>query len=77
MDSLIALLPVAVETVRIAFRTGAHVADVAERLDVFTEADESWSTVFAVSDVGSAEKALDTFHEEYVCIDLSPNLPQC
>ena len=66
VDSLIALLPVAIETVRIAFRTGAHVADVAERLDISSDTYESWSTIFAMADVGSAEEALNNFHQEYV-----------
>ena len=74
VDSLIALLPVAVETVRIAFRTGAHVADVADRLDVSSDANESWSTIFAVDDVEAAEKALDLFHQQYVRFFVSGNL---
>ncbi len=77
VDSLIALLPVAVETVRIAFRTGAHVADVAERLEILSDVYESWSTVFAVADVPSAEEALNKFHEGHVRITLHLELPQC
>ena len=66
VDSLIALLPVAVEMVRVAFRTGAHVADVAQRLEILSDRHESWSTVFAVADIDSAEEALNNFHHEHV-----------
>lgn len=77
VDSLIALLPVAVETVRIAFRTGAHVAHVAERLEILSHTNESWSTVFAVADAYSAEEALNNFHQENVDTNLHLELPQC
>lgn len=66
VDSLIALLPVAVETVRVAFRTGAHVADVARQLEILSDTYESWSTVFAVADTDSADEALKNFHHEHV-----------
>ena len=77
VDSLIALLPVAVETVRVAFRTGAHVADVAERLEILSDTHESWSTVFATADVPSAEEALASFHQEHVHSTLHLEVPQC
>lgn len=77
VDSLIALLPVAVETVRVAFRTGAHVADVAQRLEIFSDTYESWSTVFTVADIDSAEEALNKFHHEHVRKALHLQLPKC
>ena len=77
VDSLVALLPVAIETVRVAFRTGAHVADVAERLEILSDTSESWSTVFAVADIDSAEEALNNFHHEHVRITLHIELPPC
>ena len=61
-DSLTALLPLAVETVRIAFRTGAHVGKVAQQLAVDSE-NKSWSTLVA-TDEKSAQAALDSFHAE-------------
>ena len=75
VDSLIALLPVAIEMVRVAFRTGAQVADVAERLQIFSDTHESWSTVFATADVPSAEEALKSFHQEHVHSILHLELP--
>ena len=77
VDSLIALLPVAVETVRVAFRTGAHVADVAERLEILSDTHESWSTVFATPDVPSAEEALNNYHQENVHATHHLEVPQC
>lgn len=76
VDSLIALLPVAVETVRVAFRTGAHVADVAQRVEILSDTHESWSIVFAVADIDSAEEALNNFHHEHVCKALHLELSQ-
>lgn len=76
VDSLIALLPVTVETVRIAFRTGAHVADVAKRLDLSTT-PESWSTIVAVADADAADKALNNLHQEQVRVTSLLDLSQC
>lgn len=64
-DSLTALLPLAVEAVRIAFRIGAHVGDVAERLEEWRNQQETWSTI-VVADERLAEAALEKFHEENV-----------
>ena len=69
VDSLIALLPVVVQTVRAAFRIGAHVANVGERLEIRSDTYERWSIVFAMADVQSAE-ALNKFYQEYVRIAL-------
>lgn len=66
VDSLLALIPVAVEAVRIAFRTGAQVADVAARLEVLSDQYESWSTIFPIADDRSAEKELNDFHQQNV-----------
>lgn len=76
VDSLIALLPEAVETVRTAFRTGSHVADVAERLDLSTTF-ESWSTIFAVADADAADETLNNFHQEHVRVTSLLDLSQC
>ncbi len=61
-DSLTALVPLAVEAVRIAFRTGAHVGRVAEQIQCEGKA-QSWSTIVA-ADEKSAQAALDAFHQE-------------
>lgn len=61
-DSLTALLPLAIESVRIAFRAGAHVGKVAQQLEVESRS-QSWSTIMA-SDEKSVQAALDSFHTE-------------
>ncbi|KAK5198467.1 polyketide synthase [Exophiala xenobiotica] len=61
-DSLTALLPLAVESVRIAFRAGAHVGRVAEQIEGDSKSG-SWSTIVA-ADEKSAQAALDAFHKE-------------
>ena len=64
-DSLTALIPLAVEAVRVAFRTGAHVGRVAQQLECGT-GQNSWSTIVA-ADAKAVEAALSEFHEENVC----------
>ncbi len=64
-DSLTALIPLAVEAVRVAFRTGAHVGRVAQQLECETDR-KSWSTIVA-ADVKAVEAALSEFHKENVC----------
>lgn len=64
-DSLTALVPLAVEAVRVAFRTGAHVGRVAQQVECET-GRKSWSTIVA-ADVKAVEAALSEFHEENVC----------
>ena len=66
--SLTALLPLAVEAVRIAFRTGLYVGDVAERLEGSHDACKSWSTVVATSEKSAAEEAINKFNEVHVCL---------
>ncbi|EXJ92028.1 hypothetical protein A1O3_00578 [Capronia epimyces CBS 606.96] len=61
-DSLTALIPLAVEAVRIAFRAGAHVGRVAQQIECDSQ-PQSWSTIVA-ADEKSAQAALDTFHKE-------------
>ncbi|KAI1621793.1 polyketide synthase [Exophiala viscosa] len=61
-DSLTALVPLAVEAVRIAFRAGAHVGRVAEQIEGDSKS-LSWSTIVA-ADEKSAQAALDAFHKE-------------
>ena len=65
-DSLTALIPLAVEAVRIAFRTGAHVGRVAQQLECDT-GRRSWSTIVG-ADAKAVDTALSEFHEENVCV---------
>ena len=61
-DSLSALLPLAIEAVRIAFRAGAHVGRISERLES-QEGPESWSTIVVVDEALAAAE-LEKFHAE-------------
>jgi len=61
-DSLTALIPLAIESVRIAFRAGAHVGRVAQQIECESKS-QSWSTIVA-ADEKSAQAALDAFHQE-------------
>ena len=65
-DSLTALLPIAVEAVRIAFRTGLYIGDVAEHLEGPHDACKSWSSIVATSDKRAAEDAIDRFNQAHV-----------
>ena len=92
-DSLITLLPLAVEAVKIAFRMGAFVSEVAGRLAGLPETSDSWSTVVAVTDKEAAEIALENWNQTHVNPtssiwqvlslmllggrSLQPNLDQC
>ena len=64
-NSLVELVPRAIETVRIAFKTGSLVATTAERFGGDVGKD-SWSSI-VVSDFTSAQKAIDRFHNDKVC----------
>ena len=63
-NSLTALIPLAIESIRIAFRTGAHVARVAQHLEGNNER-QSWSTILA-ADEKVAQSTIDAFHLEHV-----------
>ena len=67
-SSLAELIPRAVETVRLAFRTGSCVARLADRFGG-NVGRESWSTI-VVSDEAAALRALEKFHDEKVCNDV-------
>ena len=51
--SILELLPMAVDAVTVAFRTGMLVTDVAQRIEPSDASDRSWSTI--VSGVNSAK----------------------
>ncbi|KAF2758172.1 ketoacyl-synt-domain-containing protein [Pseudovirgaria hyperparasitica] len=56
------LLPLAVEAVRIAFRTGTCVSTVKNALEQNSETRESWSTIVAGISESNARKAISDFH---------------
>ncbi|KAH0558765.1 Type I Iterative PKS, partial [Trichoglossum hirsutum] len=62
--SLTDLISLAVEAVRIAFRTGAHVSSTAEALGQTSQARQSWSTIVTNISEDSAKAAIDEFHRQ-------------
>ena len=66
ISSLASFIPLAVTTVRIAFRIGVHVDSVADRLRTRGDGAESWSLIVSgITDV-VAIRALEDFHSETV-----------
>lgn len=65
-DSLTALLPLAVEAVRVAFRVGAHVGNVSDRLETRRNSPKSWSTMLSAESEESVKSELEKFHEQNV-----------
>lgn len=57
------MIPLSIEAIRIAFRTGAHVGQVAHHLDC-ESGKESWSTIVLAEEV-LASQALKDFHETH------------
>ena len=51
--SVLELVPMAVDAVAVAFRTGMHVMDVAQRIEPSDASDQSWSII--ISGSASAE----------------------
>ncbi|KAL7623342.1 hypothetical protein AAE478_007023 [Parahypoxylon ruwenzoriense] len=60
--SLSTLIPIAVQVVLMAFRTGSHVASLAERLSPPTEKSESWTYVLPAAKEAEAKSVLAEFH---------------
>ena len=51
------LVPLGVEAVIIAFKTGVHVSEVAQRIEPLQDSDQSWSIVVAgLAAAGVVEK---------------------
>lgn len=63
-QSLEDLLPLAVEAVRIAFRTGNCVGTARDALEQPSNAAESWSTIVAGISENAAKSAIANFHDE-------------
>jgi len=62
--SLTDLIPLAVEAVRIAFRTGALVSTTSEALGQTNQARESWSYIVTNITEAAAKTAIDEFHRQ-------------
>ncbi|EEY14472.1 conidial yellow pigment biosynthesis polyketide synthase [Verticillium alfalfae VaMs.102] len=63
--SVSTLIPVAVQTVLMAFRTGSHVASLAERLCPATNRSDPWTHVLVDVTEADVTKALQSFHSSY------------
>ncbi|KAI0152922.1 polyketide synthase [Xylariaceae sp. FL1272] len=61
--SLSSLLPIAVQVILMAFRTGSHVASLSERLSPPTEKSESWTYVVPSVNDAEAKSVLAEFHK--------------
>lgn len=61
--SLSTLLPIAVQVVLMAFRTGSHVASLAERLSPSGAKSESWTYVLPSVQETQANSILEEFHK--------------
>ncbi|KAI0017704.1 polyketide synthase [Xylariomycetidae sp. FL0641] len=62
--SLSSLLPIAVQVVLMAFRTGSYVASLAERLSPPAEKSESWTYVVPSVKQSEAQGILEDFHKD-------------
>ncbi|KAI1481114.1 polyketide synthase [Daldinia eschscholtzii] len=60
--SLSTLIPIAVQVVLLAFRTGSHVASLADRLSPPKEESESWTYVLPAAKEAEAKSILTEFH---------------
>ncbi|KAI0473239.1 polyketide synthase [Xylariaceae sp. FL0804] len=61
--SLYSLLPIAVQVVLMAFRTGSHVASLAERLNPVGDKSESWTYVLPSVKEAQAKSVIAAFHK--------------
>jgi hypothetical protein len=64
--SLSALIPVAIQTIRIAFRLGSRVATVGDQLESRIDSSQTWSTIVLGIGREDAEAALVEFNEKHV-----------
>lgn len=56
------LIPLATQTVLVAFRTGLYVSSLSERLYPASVKSESWTMIFPGVGEGEAGKAMSKFH---------------
>ncbi len=66
--ALPALVPLAVEVVLIAFRTGLYAGVTAKSLDVSQGHTASWSSAVTGTNDKDAQSAISDFHHQKVCI---------
>lgn len=62
--SISQLIPIAIQVVLMAFRTGAHVAALADRLNNQSESPESWTYVVPAAQESEVNSILNDFHKE-------------
>ncbi|KAK2629894.1 hypothetical protein QTJ16_000714 [Diplocarpon rosae] len=64
-SSLSSLIPLAVQTVRIAFRLGSRVSTVANQLETPTDQSQTWSTIVVGISRDEAEVAISEFNTSH------------
>lgn len=67
-NSLTSLIPLAVQTVVVAFRLGSRVASTGAQIESRAERDQEWSTIVVGLGSEAAEAALADFNETQVRI---------
>ena len=60
------LIPLAIQVVLMAFRTGSHVASLAERLSPASGKSEPWTFIYPSLHEEQANRALAEFHNDNV-----------
>lgn len=68
--ALPALIPLAVEVVLIAFRTGLRAGTSARSLELSKDKNASWSTIVTGTNDKDAQTTISSFHEEKVSFDV-------
>ena len=61
------IVPIAIETVLIAFRLGLQIDDATDRLSTRHNGNEVWSLLFPGMEEESARQAIEDFNERLVC----------
>lgn len=64
--SISQLIPIAIQVMLMAFRTGAHVAALADRLNSRSDLSESWTYVVPAAQESEINTILSDFHKENV-----------
>jgi hypothetical protein len=64
--SLTALIPIAIQTIRVAFRLGSRVATIGGQLESRIGSSQTWSTIVLGIGREDAEAALAEFNEKQV-----------
>jgi hypothetical protein len=67
-NSLTSLVPLAVQTVVVAFRLGSRVASTGAQIESSVERDQEWSTIVVGLGNDAAEAALADFNETQVSV---------